>query len=92
MVTVSLLLIAAASQVPDRSDMELIFHSMDRNGDGYVTPSEEPQVRNIRSSTGRASVRVLGSWVGRHDGNGDGRVSREEFISRARAEIAAYRR
>lgn len=86
------LLAAAASQAPDRNDLELIFRAMDRNGDGYVSASEEPQVRNVRGNSGRVSVRISGSWVGRYDANGDARVSRHEFMERAQAELAAYRR
>lgn len=87
-----LLLAAAAAQAPDRGDLELMFSALDLNRDGYVTPNEEPRIRNVRSSTGSASVRLVGSWVERYDANRDSRVSRQEFISRAQAEIAAYRR
>lgn len=87
-----LLLAAAAAQAPDRSDLEMMFSALDLDRDGYVTPSEEPRIRNVRSSTGNVSVRLVGSWVERYDANGDAKVSRQEFISRAQAEIAAHRR
>ena len=87
-----LLLAAATAQAPGRNDLEQMFSALDLNRDGYVTPSEEPRIRNVRSNDGRGTVRLVGSWVERYDANGDFRVSRQEFISRAQAEIAAYRR
>lgn len=87
-----LLLAAAAAQAPDRADLDQMFNALDLNRDGYVTPSEEPRIRNVSSNDGRGSVRLVGSWVDRYDANRDARVSRQEFVSRAMAEIAAYRR
>jgi hypothetical protein len=87
-----LLFATAAVQAPDRGDLELMFSALDLNRDGYVTRSEEPRLSNARSRDGRATIRLVGSWVERYDSNGDARVSRQEFLSRAQAEIAAYRR
>ncbi len=87
-----LLLAAAAAQAPDRADLDQMFNALDLNRDGYVTPSEEPRIRNVRGNDGRGSVRLAGSWVERYDANRDSRVSRQEFVTRALAEIAAYRR
>jgi Ca2+-binding EF-hand superfamily protein len=87
-----LLLAAAAAQAPDRADLEQMFNALDLNRDGYVSQSEEPRIRNVRTSDDRAAVRLAGSWVERYDANRDSRVSRQEFVSRALAEIAAYRR
>jgi len=86
------LLAAAAGQSPDRNDLNAIFSAMDLNRDGYVTEAEAPQIRSVRSSTGRATIRLVGSWIERHDRDGDNRVSRREFVDRAETEIASYRR
>ena len=85
------LLAAAAGLSPDRNDLNAIFSAMDQNRDGYVSETEAPQIRSVRS-TGRVTVRLVGSWIERHDRDGDNRVSRREFVNRTETEIASYQR
>ena len=88
----ALLAAAGFGQSPDRNELNGIFSAMDQNRDGYVTEAEAPQVRSVRSSTGHVAVRLVGSWIERHDRDGDNRVSRREFVDRAETELASYRR
>ena len=91
-ILLALLVAAGFGQSPDRSELNGIFSAMDQNRDGYVTEAEAPQIRSVRFSTGGGTVRLAGSWIERHDRDGDNRVSRREFVNRAETEIAAYRR
>jgi Ca2+-binding EF-hand superfamily protein len=68
-----------------------MFALMDRDGNGYVTSSEQPRVPRIAvNGPGRGEIRPGRSWISSYDSDGDGRVSRSEFVRRAAAEVAAH--
>ena len=87
-------LLAAAgahSGAPDRAELQQMFALMDRDGNGYVTSSEQPRVPRVTvNGPGRGEIRPGRTWISSYDSDGDGRVSRREFVSRAAAEISAH--
>ncbi|MGZ8360081.1 MAG: EF-hand domain-containing protein [Allosphingosinicella sp.] len=82
---------AGAPGAPSRADLQNMFMTVDRNGDGYVVEDEAPRITRVRvDSSAGGTVRQVGSWIARYDADGDGRVSRTEFVNHAAAEIASY--
>lgn len=68
------------------------FDLMDRNHSGFIDPSETPRTM-VRLEDGAKQaiepVRAYAMFVARSDRNGDGRVSREEYISAGRDMVEA---
>ncbi len=68
------------------------FDSLDRNHSGFVDPDEVP-LTMVRLDNGTTEViepvRAYVLFVARSDGNGDGRISRAEYVSANRARIEA---
>ena len=90
-----LLAIAAAvgqgAGAPTGADLQHMFTLMDRDRDGFVTATEQPRVTRARAEgPHRVEIRPGRSWISSYDTDGDGRVSRREFLSRAAAEVSAY--
>ena len=81
-----------ASLADARATLERRFTRMDRDRNGYITPNEAPRVAQARCNVDPAAdapAPASQSWIQNFDGNGDQRVSPEEFISRSIAAEAA---
>lgn len=70
----------------ERPRLEARFARLDRDGDGFVARGEAPRAARTRCPSGNADAP---DWVGRYDADGDGRVSRDEFVGGGPARIAA---
>ena len=76
---------------PGHADLQNMFALMDRDRNGFVTADEQPRVARIRAEgANRVEIRPSSSWISSYDSDGDGRVSRREFVGRAAAEVSAY--
>jgi Ca2+-binding EF-hand superfamily protein len=77
--------------MPGHADLQRMFALMDRDRDGFVTANEQPRVTRTRAEgPNRVEIRPSRSWIASYDFDGDGRVSRREFVGRAAAEISTY--
>lgn len=70
----------AAAAAQRAAVIERRFAMMDRNRDGFLAENEAPRSSRARCG-GDSSETAAASWVADFDGNGDGRVDREEFVA-----------
>lgn len=64
------------TRVEFRASRATQFERLDRDGDGVVRLSDMPRL----ATSNRPEARALRTLITRADGNGDGRVTRAEFV------------
>lgn len=76
---------AEAAPTAQRAGVSIGFARLDRNRDGVITANEAPRVARTRCDclATPAATPASGGWIADFDGDGDARVTPQEFAARS---------